>query len=740
MLALRTYYWLKPLLPAGTRLALRRWRAGRRRQSFAAEWPINPAAATPPPNWPGWPNGKKFALVLTHDVEGQRGLDRTRALAETELARGFRSNFNFVPAGEYRVSAELRQFLASNGFEIGVHDLKHDGKLYWSRSSFRRHAKQINAHLADWNAVGFRSGFMLRNLDWLHDLNIQYDSSTFDTDPFEPQPDGTHTIFPFWVPRPTDCASDSTIQQFNDSTQVQPHSTIQPFNRSTPASRGYIELPYTLAQDFTMFLVLQEKSIDIWKRKLDWLAAHGGMAMIDVHPDYVDPTGSGEAGQSYPLRYYTEFLDYVQQKYSGQYWLALPREVAAYAKQHLVKCSSSEKETNRGISAFQSFSVSASPPANGSSPHGARLAETHDFSISDPQPITVSHAGTRKKIWIDLDNTPHVPFFEPIVDELRKRGFDVVLTARDAFQVCDLADQKGIAYQKVGRHYGKNRLAKVTGLFYRALQLAPFAMREKPDIALSHGARSQIIISNLLGIPTVLMADYEFAQYPPMMKPKWEMVPEVIPDASLCCSKERIRKYPGIKEDVYVDRMRLDPEFLHKLGISGDSMVITVRPPATEAHYHNPEAEALFTRFMDRACGRDDVRVVLLPRNKRQGETIMAEAPQWFENARTVIPKGAVDGLNLLWYSDLVVSGGGTMNREAAALGVPVYSIFRGKTGAIDRHLQEEGRLVMITTAAEVDQNIKLERRAKNHSLNGAPRKALSTVVDHIEQITATYH
>ncbi len=655
------------------RLAFRRWRAERRQRAFAGEWPIKPAAAAPPPGWRGWPDGKKFALVLTHDVERKGGLEQARAIVDLEVARGFRSSFNFVPEGDYRVSAEFRHFLTENGFEVGVHDLRHDGKLYWSRDVFRRNAGSINRYVREWNASGFRSGFMHHNLDWLHDLDVRYDSSTFDTDPFEPQPDGANTIFPFWV--------------------------------SAPGRPGYVELPYTLAQDFTLFLLLQEETIDIWKRKLDWIAEKGGMAMIDVHPDYLDFKGPGEPGQSYPIQRYIEFLDYVRQKYEGQYWAALPKQVAQLAKEQL-----------------------APQPARNGALHknGAAL-------VSSPA------TKKRQKIWIDLDNTPHVPFFEPIIEQLRARGFDVVLTARDAFQVCELADQKGVRYTKVGRHHGKNKLVKLLGLFYRALQLMPFARREKPDLALSHGARSQIIICNLLRIPTVLMADYEFAQYPPFMRPTWEMVPEVIPNSSLCCAEDHIRKYPGIKEDVYVNRMRRDPGFLNLLGVSPEEMLITVRPPATEAHYHNPESDKLFEHFMERACGQSGVRIVLLPRNARQGETIRQNWPNWFDDARTIIPRTAIVGLNLLWYSDLVVSGGGTMNREAAALGVPVYSIFRGKTGAIDRHLQEEGRLVMVKTMEEADQKIIFARRTRNGHAHGAATDALSVVVNHIDDI-ACHH
>src|ERR1043166_897958 len=325
------------------------------------------------------------------------------------------------------------------------------------------------------------------------------------------------------------------------------------------------------------------------------------------------------------------------------------------------------------------------------------------------------------KIWIDLDNTPHVPFFKPIIRELERRGFTVVLTARDAFQVCELATQSGLKYRKIGRHYGKNRFMKIWGLAWRSLQLLPFVLRERPVMGLSHGSRGQILLCNLLRIPTIMVMDYEHAQTPPLVRPRWEIVPEVLLNESLHCKdKARIRAYRGIKEDVYAPDFRPEPSLADQLGLNSGNVIVTVRPPANEAHYHNPESETFFVEFMNRVADTPGIKVVLLPRNKNQGAQIRASWPQWFKDAKVVVPKGAVDGLNLLWHSDLVVSGGGTMNREAAALGVPVYRIFRGKIGAIDLHLEKEGRLVMVENADDVARKIKLSRRARNGHLNGS--------------------
>ena len=331
---------------------------------------------------------------------------------------------------------------------------------------------------------------------------------------------------------------------------------------------------------------------------------------------------------------------------------------------------------------------------------------------------------------------PESANFSPIARELGRRGYRVVFTARDAFQVCELADQKKLPYIRIGRHYGKNRVRKAAGLLFRALQLAPVAVRQRPALSLSHGARSQILISNLLRIPTLLLADYEFAEYPPLMRPTWEMVPSVIPDDALCCDRQHIRKYPGIKEDVYVWKFQPDARILRDLGLSESDLIITVRPPATEAHYHNPESEKLFVSVMEKACGPAKTRIVLLPRNRKQGEFIRSRWPQWFENDKTIIPPGALDGLNLIWHSDLLVSGGGTMNREAAALSVPVYSIFRGSIGAVDRHLEETGRLILVTSVEDVARKIRLEKRTRKPLGETTSRRSLDHIVNTIEQLT----
>jgi glycosyltransferase involved in cell wall biosynthesis len=314
------YYELKPHVPFGIRLALRRQWAKRKLQTVQDIWPINPKAGATPPNWPGWPEGKKFALVLTHDVESAAGMEKVRMVAELEMELGFRSSFNFIPEGSYEIPPDLTDFLLKNGFEIGVHDLKHDGKLFRSKRDFLTAANKINSYLKKWDARGFRSGFMHHNLDWTHQLDIDYDMSTFDTDPFEPQPDGVDTIFPFWVPAP---ANSSPIRN--------PQSAIR--NEDKPRS-GYVELPYTLPQDSTLFILLKQQNIEIWKKKLAWIVEKGGMALLNTHPDYMRIRSTASSLHNFPVGYYKEFLEFIQSNYKGNFWSCLPSEVADYCSKH----------------------------------------------------------------------------------------------------------------------------------------------------------------------------------------------------------------------------------------------------------------------------------------------------------------------------------------------------------------------------------------------------------------------
>src|ERR1022692_853912 len=339
-------------------------------------------------------------------------------------------------------------------------------------------------------------------------------------------------------------------------------------------------------------------------------------------------------------------------------------------------------------------------------------------------------------IWIDLDNSPHVPFFRPIIEELEKKGYKVLVTARDAYQVRELLSFYGVSGKMVGKHHGRNKILKGLGTCWRALELSAVVRKEKPALSVSHGSRGCLLTSALLGIPNVMLTDYEFVAKVPTIRPAWIMVPNVVPDENLSLHGSRVLKYPGIKEDVYLSRFRPDQQLRKRLGISPNDVLITVRPPATEAHYHNPEAEKLLTEALNLFLRNPEARILLLPRNKRQETELRSAWSDGLASGKLLIPDHVEDGLNLIWNSDLVISGGGTMNREAAAMGVPVYSIFRGKIGAVDRYLAQEGCLVMVETIEDVRTKIKAVRRPISAQRStGRNVGALETIVDNIVHI-----
>lgn len=292
------YYRIKWLIPRRLQLSLRRMLLRKKIGKCKNVWPILNSSEKKPEKFKGWPNNKRFALVLTHDVDTDYGHRKCIDLMKIEKEIGMFSSFNFVPE-RYQVSSEIRNTLIQNGFEVGVHGLKHDGKLFKKKSIFKKRAQIINDYIRNWNAVGFRAPAMHHNLVWIGDLNIEYDASTFDTDPFEPQSDGIGSIFPFYV--------------------------------NGTEKKGFIELPYTLPQDFTVLILMKDYENNIWRKKLDWIAEKGGMALLNTHPDYMAFNGKHRFDE-YPVKLYVNFLKYIQYKYSEQYWHILPKDMATYWK------------------------------------------------------------------------------------------------------------------------------------------------------------------------------------------------------------------------------------------------------------------------------------------------------------------------------------------------------------------------------------------------------------------------
>jgi hypothetical protein len=286
-----TYYTLKPLLPRQLQLAMRRLYAKRQAQREFPRWPIEPILverreaalrAGRLPAAPTWPEGKRFAAILTHDVEGPAGVANVRRIIEIERRHGFVSSWNFV-AEWYPIEDGLFDHVRAAGCEVGLHAIKHDGRLFESRARFEAELPTIHRYLAEWQAVGFRSPATHRNADWMPELGALYDSSFPDTDPFEPQSGGCCSILPYFLGE-------------------------------------MVELPITLVQDHTLWEILREDTIDLWTQKSDWIAEHGGLINLITHPDYLDTPAR--------LRMYEEFLEYLAGKDGG--WYPLPREVAEW--------------------------------------------------------------------------------------------------------------------------------------------------------------------------------------------------------------------------------------------------------------------------------------------------------------------------------------------------------------------------------------------------------------------------
>ena len=296
----KIYYNIKPFIPRRLQIFVRRRVIAYKRKKYRHIWPIDPDAASPSKGWNVWPGNKKFAVVLSHDVDTQKGNDNCYQLMEIEENLNFRSSFNFVPE-RYRVSEGLIEDLKNRGFEVCVHGLNHDGKLFFSKQIFDERAIRINEYLNKWGSTGFTSPSMHHNLDWMHALNINHSLSTFDTDPFEPQADGTGTIYPIWV-------------------------------QNTSFGKGYVELPYTLPQDFTLFILMKEKNISIWKDKLDWVAEKGGMMLLNSHPDYMN-FHKKNSYEEYTVEFYVEFLEYLKTRYKDQFWHVLPKDIACFWRQ-----------------------------------------------------------------------------------------------------------------------------------------------------------------------------------------------------------------------------------------------------------------------------------------------------------------------------------------------------------------------------------------------------------------------
>ena len=306
------------------------------------------------------------------------------------------------------------------------------------------------------------------------------------------------------------------------------------------------------------------------------------------------------------------------------------------------------------------------------------------------------------KIWVDCTAAAHPLVLRPLIERFTDQGHEVVVTARSYGQTEGILDLLGIPYESFGEHGGANKAGKALALAGRSASLWRWARGQGFDLALAHGSVDASLVSRALRIPLAQMNDYEFAgrqRKIAFRAASLVLAPDAIPVPAMEAAgarADRLFRYPGLKEDYYLAAFEPDPDLIPSLGIEGDPVVVVVRPPPETSEYHadNP----LYESVIQRLAGAADTVSVVIPRTEGQRQRLDAMAAP-----SQIVPEKAIDAQSLIAYADLVVSAGGTMNREAVALGTPVYTIFAGRMGAVDEALIEQGRLEVLTDASAID-------------------------------------
>lgn len=306
-----------------------------------------------------------------------------------------------------------------------------------------------------------------------------------------------------------------------------------------------------------------------------------------------------------------------------------------------------------------------------------------------------------RPVWIDLANSPHVIFFKPVIDELHRRGVATVVSGRDFAQTVGLARLMGIDMQVIGAHGGAGMVGKGKDLAGRVLALRAFARQKRPGVAVSHNSYAQALAGRSLRLPVVTAMDYEFqpANHLAFRCASLVVVPDVYPLDVLKkqgAPAPKVWRYSGLKEEIALAGFHPDPAYLSRTGVDTAKTVIVVRPPADMALYHRFE-NPLFPRLLEKLQSDPSLAVILLPRTPKQAEALKEAG-----FADLVWQGEPLDGPQMIAGADAVISAGGSMNREAAVLGTPAFSIYAGKLAAIDRALVADGRLVLLRSEADI--------------------------------------
>jgi uncharacterized protein len=312
-------------------------------------------------------------------------------------------------------------------------------------------------------------------------------------------------------------------------------------------------------------------------------------------------------------------------------------------------------------------------------------------------------------IWVDCTAAAHPLVLRPIIERLQSRGHTVEVTAREYGQTLGILERLGIPYTSVGAHGGASTVGKARALAGRSSALARRAWRRRFDLGLAHGSVDLALVCAAFRIPSVQMQDYEFAGLQRRISfraARRVLVPDAIPVERLAkvgAPERKLFRYPGLKEDYYLADFEPDAAVLGELGLDRERVIVVVRPPPETSEYH--EENPLHQRVLDRLSGESGTQTVVVPRTESQAEKLRAggSTGNTHQGAKLIIPNRAIDAQSLIAFADLVVSAGGTMNREAVALGTPTYSTFSGRMGGVDERLISEGRLRVLHDPAQIE-------------------------------------
>lgn len=305
------------------------------------------------------------------------------------------------------------------------------------------------------------------------------------------------------------------------------------------------------------------------------------------------------------------------------------------------------------------------------------------------------------RVWVDCTAAAHPLVLRPLIERLEAQGHEIFITAREYGQTLGILERLGMSYTAVGEHGGASKLGKARALGGRSARLARLVWKRRPQLALAHGSVDLALVAAAFRVPSVQMQDYEFANLQRQIAfrlARRVLAPDSIPAERLArigAGERKLFPYPGLKEEYYLAGFEPDPAVIEELGLDREKVLVVVRPPPETSEYHAPND--VYGATVRRLAAAPEAQAVIVPRTERQRAASLALGA-----ANLIVPERAIDAQSLIAYADLVVSAGGTMNREAVALGTPVFTTFAGRMGGVDEALIADGRLRVLSDPAQL--------------------------------------